>query len=104
MTDLKIFYWEKKGYYDGASFAIAETQEEAKELIIKEFKANYLKDTFKMSPSEQELIKKNEYENEEQFFIEESYGAYSGLKEELQEEPKIFDVTKKQAFPVWASL
>ncbi len=56
-----------------------------------------------MSPSEQEIIKKNEYENEEQFFIEESYGAYSGLKEELQGEPKIFDV-KKKGFPIWASL
>ena len=37
-------------------------------------------------------------------FIEESYGAYSELIEELQEEPKIFDVTKKQGLPIWASL
>ena len=49
-------------------------------------------------------IKKNVYENEEDFFIEESYGAYSGLIEELQKEPKVFDVTKKKAFPIWASL
>ena len=103
MEDLKIYYWEKTGYHNGASFAIAESLEEAKQLIIKEFKTNYLKDHFNMSHSEQEIIKKNEYENEEQFFIEESYGAYSGLIEELQEEPKIFDV-KKQAFPIWASL
>ena len=103
MKDLKIYYWEKTGYHDGASFAIAESLEEAKDLIIKEFKANYLKDHFKMSLSEQELIKKNVYENDEDFFLEESYGAYSGLIEELQEEPKIFDV-KKKAFPIWASL
>ena len=57
-----------------------------------------------MSLSEQELVKKNVYENEEEFFIEESYGAYSGLIEELQKEPKVFDVTKKKAFPIWASL
>ena len=103
MKDLKIYYWKKTGYHNGASFAIAESLQEAKELIIKEFKTNYLKDHFNMSLSEQEIIKKNEYENEEQFFIEESYGAYSSLKEELQEEPKIFDV-KKQGFPIWASL
>lgn len=104
MKDLKIYYWEKTGYHEGASFAIAENLQEAKELIIKEFKTNYLKDHFNMSPSEQELITKNEYENEQQFFIEESYGAYSGLIEELQEEPKIFDVTSKKGFPIWASL
>ena len=104
MKNLKIYYWEKTGYHNGASFAIAESLQEAKELIIKEFKKNYLKDHFKMSLEEQEIVKKNVYENEEEFFIEESYGAYSGLIEELQEEPEIFDVTKKQAFPVWASL
>lgn len=104
MKDLKIYYWEKAGYHDGASLAIAESLEEAKELIIKEFKDNYLKEHFKMSLSEQELVKKNVYENEEDFFIEESYGAYSGLIEELQKEPKVFDVTKKKAFPIWASL
>jgi len=104
MKNLKIYYWEKTGYHNGASFAIAENLEEAKDLIIKEFKTNYLKDHFNMSPSEQEIIKKNEYENEEEFFIAESYGAYSGLIEELQEEPKIFEVTKKQGFPIWASL
>ena len=49
MKDLKIYYWEKTGYHDGASFAIAESLQEAKELIIKEFKTNYLKDHFNMS-------------------------------------------------------
>ena len=104
MKDLKIYYWEKTGYHNGASFAIAESLQEAKELIIKEFKTNYLKDHFNMSLVEQEIVKKNEYENEEEFFISESYGAYSGLIEELQEEPKIFDLTKKQGLPIWASL
>jgi hypothetical protein len=104
MKNLKMYYWEKTGYHNGASFAIAESLEEAKELIIKEFKTNYLKDHFNMSLTEQELIKKNEYKNEEEFFIEESYGAYSGLIEELQKEPKVFDVTSKQGFPIWASL
>ena len=103
MKDLKIYYWEKTGYHNGASFAIAESLQEAKELIIKEFKTNYLKEHFKMSLAEQEIVKKNEYENEEDFFIEESYGAYSGLIEELQEEPQIFDI-KKQGFNIWASL
>ena len=103
MKDLKIYYWEKTGYHNGASFAIAESLQEAKDLIVKEFKTNYLKEHLNMSLSDQEIIEKNEYENEEQFFIEESYGAYSGLKEELQKEPKIFDV-KKQGFPIWASL
>ena len=65
MKDLKIYYWEKTGYHDGASFAIAESLQEAKELIIKEFKTNYLKDHFNMSLSEQEIVQKNEYENEE---------------------------------------
>ena len=104
MKDLKIYYWEKIDYHGGASFSIAENLEEAKELIIKEFKTNYLKDHLKMSLSEQDIIKKNEYQNEEEFFIGESYGAYSGLIEELQKEPKIFDVTSKQGFNVWASL
>ena len=62
MKDLKIYYWEKTGYHNGASFAIAESLQEAKELIIKEFKTNYLKDHFNMSLSEQEILKKNEYE------------------------------------------
>ena len=58
MQNLKLYYWEKIGYHEGASFAIAENLQEAKELIIKEFKTNYLKDHFNMSLSEQELIKK----------------------------------------------
>lgn len=104
MEGLKLYYWEKTGYHNGSSFAIAENLQEAKELIIKEFKSNYLKDHFNMSLSEQDLIKKNEYENEKEFFTTESYGAYSGLIKELQEEPKIFDITKKKGFPIWASL
>jgi len=40
------------------AYQIAENLQEAKELIIKEFKTNYLKDHFNMSLSEQELIKK----------------------------------------------
>ncbi len=40
MKNLKIYYWEKTGYHNGASFAIAESLQEAKELIIKEFKTN----------------------------------------------------------------
>lgn len=103
MKKLKIYYWEKKGYHDGASFAIAENLQEAKELIVKEFKANYLKDHFNMSLLDQDIAK-NKYENEEEFFAELSFGAYTGLIEELQKEPKIFDVTKKQGFPIWASL
>ncbi len=104
MKILKIYYWEKTGYHDGASFAIAESLQEAKDLIIKEFKTNYLKNHFNMSLCEQELVKKNDYENEEEFFKEETYGAYSGLIEELKEEPKIFETTKSKGFNIWASL
>lgn len=101
--NLKIYYWGKKGYHNGAALAIAENLQEARELIVKEFKANYLKDHFNMPLSQQQALIKHGYGNEEKFFIEETCGAYSGLLEELQQEPQIFDVTK-QAFNIWASL
>ena len=101
--NLKIYYWKKTGYHNGAAFAIAENLQEARELIVKEFKANYLKDHFNISLSEQQALIKYGYQNEEEVFLEETSGAYSGLLEELQEEPQIFDVTKK-GFNIWASL
>ena len=42
MKDLKIYYWEKTGYHEGASFALAESLEEAKKLIIEQFKTDWL--------------------------------------------------------------
>ncbi len=103
MKNLKLYYWEKTGYHNGAAFAIAENLQEARELIVEEFKRNYLKDHFNMPLSEQQALIEHRYKNEEEFFIKETCGAYSGLLEELQEEPQIFDVTKK-GFNIWASL
>ena len=104
MGDLKIYYWEKKEYHGGASLAIADSLEDAKELIIKKFKKDYLEDDFNKSRHEVKEFIKNGCVNEDEWFKEETWGRYNVLLEELQEEPKIFEVTKKQGFPIWASL
>ena len=44
MNKLKLYYWKKQRYHEGASFALAESVEEAKNLIIEKFKNHYLED------------------------------------------------------------
>ena len=56
-----------------------------------------------LPPSQQQALIKHVYKNEEEFFMEESNGAYSGLLEELEQQPQILNVTK-QGFNIWASL
>ena len=98
----KLYYWKKQNYHEGASFALAESVEEAKSLIIEKFKNHYLED-YKEHYWVKNFIA-NGRANEEQFFIEETSGAYTLLKEELEKEPQIFDATNKQGFYIWASL
>ena len=118
MQNLKLYYWEKRGYYEGASFAIAENSQEAKELIIEKFKADWLEENKKFSWVRlfiREFIENGKtychsesyavtYNSEEDFFRKETGGEYIGLIEELQREPKVFDVTSKQGFPISRSL
>lgn len=104
MKSLKLYYWQKRNYHEGASFALAESVEEAKSLIIEKFKTNYLEDEFyKTLPEVQEFVSSGRV-NEEEFFHEETNGAYTLLKEELQKEPQIFDLSTKKGFYIWASL
>lgn len=102
VNKLNLYYWQKGDYHSSSAFALAESVEEAKSLIIEKFKNNWIEDN------------KNEYwvqdfnsngrPNEEEFFHEETSGAYTILKEELEKEPQIFDATTKQGFYIWASL
>lgn len=101
MKSLKLYYW-KRNYHEGASFALAESLEEAKILIVEKFKSNYLED-YKRYYWVKNFIA-NGRRNEEEFFTEETSGAYTLLKEELEKEPQIFDATSKQGFYIWASL
>lgn len=104
MKELKLYYWQKRKYHEGAAFAIAESVDEAKSLIIEKFKTNWLEDEFyKTLLVVQEFIS-NGRENEEHFFDNETSGAYTILKEELEKEPQIFDISNKQGFYIWASL
>ena len=75
--------------------------DEAKRLIIEKFKSNWLEDN-KNECWVQHFIS-NGRTNEEEFFTEETNGAYTLLKEEIEKEPKIFDLSK-QGFYIWASL
>ncbi len=102
MKSLKLYYWQKRDYHEGASFALAESVEEAKSLIVEKFKSNWLEDN-KNEYWVQDFIS-NGRTNEEEFFTEETSGAYTILKEELEKEPQIFDATNKQGFHIWASL
>ena len=102
MKSRKLYYWKKQRYHEGASFALAESLEEAKSLIIEKFKNYYLED-YKDHYWVKNFIA-NGRANEEDFFTEETSGAYMILKEELEKEPQIFDATTKQGFYIWASL
>ena len=75
---LKLYYWKKRKYHEGAAFALAESLEEAKSLIIENFKSNYLED-YKGYCWVQNFIS-NGRTNEEEFFTEETSGAYTILK------------------------
>ncbi len=102
MNKIKLYYWKKKRYHEGASFALAKSLEEAKSLIIEKFKKHYLED-YKGHCWVKNFIA-NGRPNEEEFFTEETNGAYTILKEELEKEPQIFDISSKQGFYIWASL
>ena len=118
MQNLKLYYWEKIGYHEGASFAIAENLQEAKELIIEKFKTDWLEENKEYPWVElfiREFIENGRnyfhsenyavtYNSEEDFYQKETGGEYSGLIEDLQREPKVFDVTSKQGFYICASL
>ena len=102
MNKIKLYYWKKQRYHEGASFALAESLEEAKSLIVEKFKSNWLED-YKDNYFVKNFIAYGR-PNEEEFFTEETSGAYTILKEELEKDPQVFDTTSKQGFYIWASL
>ncbi len=76
MKKLKLYYWNKvlQDYSYGCAFVLAESVEEAREMVVKKYAKN--------NPG----------------WVDDDWGPYVCLLEEIKAEPKVYDTNTKKAF------